>query len=213
MAHVAYFPEHEVDGIKGWYWIETDRQTFGFIKQDWEQTHKEMLFRYMKQFNKPFGVVVQAGGNLGMYPKILSKYFGAVYTFEPDPANFYALSINCNEQHIFKMQAALDETNRFVQIIHRTQENVGMHQVKPVEPNQLAVPSVMVDQFNFPQVDLLWLDIEGFEMHALMGAVETIKRCRPLVVCENPQAVEDFMKTLDYKMYDQSHMDGFFYLE
>lgn len=34
------------------------------------------------------------------------------------------------------------------------------------------------------QVGILQLDVEGFEQHALSGAFETIKRCRPVIVLE-----------------------------
>jgi hypothetical protein len=33
-------------------------------------------------------------------------------------------------------------------------------------------------------LDLLYLDLEGFELFALRGAAETIQRCRPVIAVE-----------------------------
>src|SRR3954463_5592306 len=43
---------------------------------------------------KGFDLCIQAGGNCGTWPRYLAERFGAVYTFEPDPANFTALAFN-----------------------------------------------------------------------------------------------------------------------
>jgi len=41
-----------------------------------------------------------------------------------------------------------------------------------------------VDSLGLSDLDLLQLDIEGYEYHALFGAIETLIRCRPVVQVE-----------------------------
>ena len=52
-------------------------------------------------------VAVQAGGNLGLWPKRLAQEFRRVITFEPDPDNFAMLRHNAPERNIEAYQAAL----------------------------------------------------------------------------------------------------------
>ena len=50
---------------------------------------------------KDFRTVIQAGGNIGVYPLALSQRFKVVYTVEPDVDNFEALEANtCNAKNI-----------------------------------------------------------------------------------------------------------------
>ena len=200
-----------MDGLSQWWWIEEDVQTFGFIAGDWENIHKENITKYMKECGKEYGVVVQAGGNCGMYPLLLSRLFGAVYTFEPDPFNFTTLALNCSSSNnVVKIQGALGAQPGFITVVHRTMQNVGMHQVREMENS--TIPLFNLDSFAFKKIDFLWLDIEEYEINAFKGAIETIKRCKPLIFCENP--TEDIQRLLrdetDCKMIGRSGMDGVF---
>jgi FkbM family methyltransferase len=53
------------------------------------------------------------------------------------------------------------------------------------------------------------IDVQGFEDRVLGGAVETINRCRPVILIETPSAeIIRFMKRMDYQpcRYDQKRM-------
>ena len=41
-----------------------------------------------------------------------------------------------------------------------------------------------LDELKIADVDLIALDLEGYELHALKGAEQTIKRCGPMIQCE-----------------------------
>ena len=60
--------------------------------------------------------VVCAGGNQGLYPRLLSEIFENVYTFEPDPLSFHCLAANCQKSNIVKIQAALGRERGLVQM-------------------------------------------------------------------------------------------------
>jgi hypothetical protein len=47
-------------------------------------------------------VVVQAGGNCGVYVKRYAELFETVYTFEPSPILFYCLNLNVTNPNVFK---------------------------------------------------------------------------------------------------------------
>ena len=72
----------------------------------------------------------------------------------------------------------------------------------------------------FDDVDLLQLDIEGFEHQAILGAAETIDRCSPVIVLElkglgkrygySDEETIEFLSDLGYKIKDRIHRDVLF---
>jgi hypothetical protein len=46
------------------------------------------------------------------------------------------------------------------------------------------IPLERLDTFKLEDVDFIKLDCEGYELFALRGAEETLKRCRPCVIVE-----------------------------
>lgn len=208
MTDIIHNPSWEIEGITGWYWPTKDQQTWDIIKHDWVTSHQHVidaLFNGARQTR----VAVQAGGNCGMYPRLLSSRFKNVYTFEPDPLNFFALNLNCAVDSVIKMQAAVGQHNGFVSMVHRYSGNVGMHQV--ISNAESTIPQLALDTFDFADVDLLWLDIEDYELNALRGAVDTISRCRPVIMCENPTTdVKAFFDENEYELVQKSAMDGVF---
>ena len=49
------------------------------------------------------------------------------------------------------------------------------------------IPTLLIDDLNLTECDLIMLDVEGYELHALNGAIETIKKYGP-VICVEHQA-------------------------
>lgn len=127
-------------------------------------------------------VVVQAGGNCGVFPLALSKMFADVYTFEPDPTNFTALAVNtANVPNIVKMQAALGEKPQLVGMVADERENCGALRVN----FKGSIPTVRIDDLGLAECDLIYLDIEGRELSALRGAAATIRNKKPVIAIED----------------------------
>jgi hypothetical protein len=59
-----------------------------------------------------------------------------------------------------------------------------------------------IDDFEFENVDLVWLDVEGLEFEALKGAEETIKEWKPWILAENLHLRTDSIKWLDWLGYN-----------
>lgn len=128
---------------------------------------------------------VQAGGSLGVFPKYMARHFRTVFTFEPDPVLFAKLSANAPEENIIRMQAALGETPGLVGMACSRRGKPGpVHEGLTHVAGEGSIPCLRLDDFQLPYVDLLMLDLEGYELYALRGAAETIRRCRPVVVVE-----------------------------
>lgn len=132
-------------------------------------------------------VAIQAGGNVGLWPREFAKYFEQVYTFEPDHVNFRCLALNCTAPNVVKMQAALGSKHESISLA-RDLENCGAYFVR----GGGSIPVLCIDDLMLDACDLIQLDIEGFELNALEGAVNTIKQHHPVIVVEDKGLSEKF---------------------
>jgi FkbM family methyltransferase len=121
-------------------------------------------------------VALQAGGNVGLWPTRLAKAFDRVITFEPDPIARECLIANVPAS-VEVHAGALGAQSGQCSIKHR---GLGSHRVVDGD----TVPIDTIDALELRVLDYLQLDIEGYEQHALMGGVETIRRCKPIVQVE-----------------------------
>lgn len=156
-------------------------------------------------------VAVQAGGNLGIWPKRLAQSFATVYTFEPASDLFALLQRNAPEPNIVKFQAALGERHELVRVerLRRDGKPRPAHEGLTHITGPGVIPTLLVDDLNLPVCDLLLLDLEGWELYALRGARATLWRCRPVVCVEvndhirevglTPEHVRDFLTAFDYR--------------
>lgn len=162
---------------------------------------------------------MQAGGNLGIFPKALAQQFAAVYTFEPDPALFKTMIGNAPEPNIVRFQAALGHERKLVRMVTERVYKVHMppHEgVTHVEPEGI-IPTLRVDDLNLPHIDLIYLDIEGQEFHALKGAEMSILLRRPVVAIEinqtcahygiNPDTIRALVIGFGYRLAETIRSD------
>lgn len=197
-----------IDGVGGWMWVKSDNGAWDGPKKDWPSL-KEGILKYVKSFN----VCVQAGGNCGMYPRLLSNMFKNVYTFEPDALNFHCLVNNCQSENIYKFNSALGETNKLLRVHSISNDNVGMHKVK--DDGVCNVPTFTIDQLSLTQCDFIQLDCEGYEPNVVLGAMDTITKFKPVISLETmDNTIEQLLFPLGYTNKGQfGHIDKIFSVE
>ena len=128
------------------------------------------------------GVVVQAGGNVGIYPAHLARHFQYVHTFEPDPENYACMVKNLAgaKGNIRTYNAALGEKDGTCGLKMNQPRNVGTMAVH----GDGDIPVRTIDGLDVPGCDLIWLDVEGYELQALKGAECTIEQFKPAIIIE-----------------------------
>jgi len=135
-------------------------------------------------------LVVQAGGNAGLYPKQYSRLFQSVITLEPDYRNFTCLCHNVPEENVIKHQAAVGDVESSIELQTNprwNKTNTGALKIK----GSGTIKQITIDSLNVDP-DLIHLDVEGFEAFALLGAQATINRSRPLVVLETNGSGDEY---------------------
>ena len=124
---------------------------------------------------------VQAGGNFGLFAARYARTFDHVHTFEPDELNFGSLELNTQHiPNITRYWSALGAEKGTASLDEIQVDNLGAHQIK--EGDDFTVDTI--DSYAFKDVDLIQLDIEGYEQFALFGAEQTILRDKPTIVLE-----------------------------
>jgi FkbM family methyltransferase len=137
----------------------------------------------LKKILFPGAVVVDAGANIGIYSVFLSRCVGSngvVHSFEPSPDNFKRLRAatrNLSNVHVF--QAALGELSGKSELYLSDKLNVD-HRAYPIERDPrraLQIEMMALDDYfeSGKRVDLIKMDIQGYELHALRGAKRVLQ--------------------------------------
>lgn len=144
-------------------------------------------------------VAVQAGGNLGLFPKRMAETFETVHTFEPDAHLFECLKHNAPERNIKKHRAALGCSRDPVEMVCRRRDRSGrdVHEGLTHVFGKGKIPQVLIDDLNLEACGLIYLDIEGYELNALKGGYETIKKFRPVIAVEINRNINYYGTTPD----------------
>jgi FkbM family methyltransferase len=131
-------------------------------------------------------VFVDVGANIGYYSALLSPYFMKGYAFDPDRRNLEALSrLHVQHPQIEVIPMAVCEQDGTAAFTPG--EESCLSSLGEGGASTFSVPCVTLDKFFSTKTDdvaALKIDIEGFDVMALKGAIQMIQRCRPVVAME-----------------------------
>lgn len=142
------------------------------------------------------GTVVQAGGAMGIWAARLAQDFEHVITVEPLIENYRCLRANTGAySNVMAHQGVLGNGQEPGLIVGMRQhpnekQNAGSQQVElnrdPDPDKDHAYAVFTIDQLCLDfAVDLICLDLEGYELFALEGAAATIRREHPAIMVED----------------------------
>lgn len=198
-------PPPGIEALPNGQWIVANDSHFAV----WSRAHGNIitdphLFAWLKPHLENVKVVYDIGGCIGDTARQYLDWGFTTIAFEPNPTAFTCLSHNCPDAQCLNIAASdKDGELRFTQL-----ENVGASRITP--DGDLVVQARKLDDLDLPDPDLTKIDVEGHEVFAIKGMIETLKRCKPIIFCEfnagalaaNGHTVEqlrELIKTIGYE--------------
>lgn len=141
-------------------------------------------------------VVIDVGSNIGFVLMSMATKVGAggkVFGFEPNPVTFEKLEKNLSRNNFFNIsieKAALGNQQGKVEPFTVSENNLGMSKVRLPSGivDVVTVPLYTLDSFcedrGINRINLIKIDVEGYETNVLMGSLQTIKKFRPVLFIE-----------------------------
>ena len=166
--------------------------------------HEETTIEYIKSIG---GNIIHAGAGFGDFLPAL-KDCNKVFTFEPNPLMYQCCleTINLNNlTNISLYTYALGEYDGKSELKIKDKSGLEMGPRSEIGDG-IGIKMVKLDTFIVEKIDLIHLDVEGYEFEALKGAKELIERDKPIIVLEiDARAVDynNFMLSINYEPYKQ----------
>jgi FkbM family methyltransferase len=165
------------------------------------------LLMLRKQYFGEGVVAIDCGANIGVHTIEWAKKmtgWGSVIAIEAQERIFYALAGNIAINNCFNAKALLAAVAAENGLMNVPQPNYlapasfGSLELKKRENNEFIgqninynggstseIRALSLDSLAIERIDLIKLDIEGMELEALDGAMNSIKRSRPILIVES----------------------------
>lgn len=172
-----YLPEgetHLVDWMKAVKHYVDGKPTYQYSK------YSECL-KIMKNRR----TAIDVGGNLGLWSRVMSLDFDNVQAFEP--VSEYCEYFVKNAPKAILHNVALSDEEMIITMACATDGSCGdtAPQVNKRKEKALQeVETVLLDSYCFVDVDFIKVDCEGYELHVLQGAEQTILSNKPVIIVE-----------------------------
>lgn len=194
-------PREVVDTREGIRWAldPNDYQQASFLWL-WERWDKHHMLRFVNRDS----VIFDIGANFGYYAVSLAHAAGreaTVHAFEPNPVTFDQLQRN------IELNELVNVTAHRLAFSDRA-GTAGLQIVNPINSGSTqltegdAVPVSTIDLFcqahRIERLDVMKIDVEGYEERVLRGATRTLEQLRPTLMIElNPPVLRTTNSSVD----------------
>ena len=148
------------------------------------QIHKH--YAYMQDFfPKTQGrTAIDVGCRFGEYTHYLLKHFQKVKCFEPRrEALIRQFNKNIPKDRVQVWNCGIGDKQEFVNMNGGAVHKDNTVEIQPSK-YRTDVPVYTLDSFAFDDVDFVKVDVEGYELKVLQGALKTINKYKPMIVIE-----------------------------
>ncbi len=186
-------------------------------------TYEKGTIQLLHKFLKPGSAFLDIGANIGLMSSIASKIVGAegkVLSVEANPKTIEILQHNLALNHaenvsIFPFALGSEKGNATLYENWNVNRG-GASLLSQDQQEGIDVPVEKLDDiFENDKIDLIKIDVEGFELEVLKGGIELLKKQLPVLIIEvseqreneagvSPEEIADFVRSLgNYKLYKQ----------
>ena len=186
----------KIEKVNG-FWVPSDDVHL----QDWKQnnnfTQSKCLDKFLTFIEKnalKFNHVLDIGAWVGTWTMKINPFCGRVIAFEPDPLHYECLVQNVAEE-VETHQLAVGNDKKMISL---SEDNFTQAKRVVGEGNILMVT---IDSLNFTDVDLIKIDVEGYEMEVLKGADKTLENVKYLMIELNNNSKKYGSSNLEIEKY------------
>lgn len=131
-------------------------------------------------------VVVDAGAFVGDTALIFARHGAKVYAYEPFFDTYVCLAYNTRNLDVVPLNWPTGNGEKVKLVYECPGHNFGMRSVCVVDEKCTdAITTARIDDLNLEKCDFMKIDVEGREIPTLMGAAQTIERCKPILFIEH----------------------------
>jgi FkbM family methyltransferase len=201
-------------------YAQDKNETFGvgyqiLTSSSFDPDEVDFVLNLLGERRRLFGdgvVALDCGANIGVHTiewAQLMTGWGAVLAIEAQERIFYALTGNIAVNNCFNARAMCAAVGATVGTIRVPSPNYlapasfGSLEIRPSPRNEfigqridysdhatLETRMISIDALNLQRVDFIKLDVEGMELEALEGAINTIRNRKPQVLVERLKSDE-----------------------
>lgn len=167
----------KIEKVNG-FWVPSNDVHIDDWKAGKPFTQNKCLVKFLKYCesqSKKFKTVIDIGAWCGTWAKAIEPHARKVIAFEPDKVHFECLQRNCTINCNPRNEAVGSE----IKMISLTEDNFT--QAKRVDANG-DIRMVDLDSLEYADVDLIKIDVEGYEMEVLKGAEKTLSSTQYLMI-------------------------------
>jgi len=176
----------------------------------------DMTSLYGEDYLEPYiqprhgGAFIDVGANVGYWTMFAYKRGFNIYAYEPSPRPFQILKNRTDKiDRITVHRIALGDKNHIAKMkVAKSFMPGGMMGFLADVPElvekgglvgEINVKVRTLDSFNLENVEIIKIDTEGFELPVLRGSMDTIKRCKPILISEaHPPVRKETLKIIDF---------------
>lgn len=177
VSEVPFFGKYYIDAIN-----DTIKNSLR-AHIPWEVRNTEIIKRYVKKGT----IAVDIGAHIGTHTLTMSQCVGngCVVAFEPNKKIFRELCLNLalNDcKNTFPIRCAIGKTGGVISSVCSHPNNEGGTYVINNQQGDTAI--VTLDDFKLTNVSFIKIDVENMEAEVIDGAMETLRRNRPVILIE-----------------------------
>ena len=190
------------------------------LKKEWEPH----ITKFAQLYNELYHIknIIDIGANFGYHTLLFSQICSEnVYAFEPQIQNFKLLEENLiinkiNNVILYNYACGDQNCEIKMPLISYNNTVINMGDFTPninINEDYSITKSIILDEFNFSKkIDLIKLDVQGWEKKVLIGATNLLKTHKPILIVEfeyvqlqktNTSCAElfDFIRNHDYYIF------------
>ena len=222
----------EMKIVNGWWLPDDDKHIAEKIEEDtrmnrgagFQTEQRDYSLALAAKFSKRRRLAIDIGGHVGTWSVPMAQYKNTemIYAFEPNEKVRECFIENTLpfKDKVKVYNVALGKENSKA-LLNIEEDNTGNTRIKVVNETDLKTIDVRtLDSFELKDIDYMKIDVEGFELPVLQGAIKTIRESKPFIhvemktkrMLDKREDFEKFFKTIDYKMILRTGSEELYYI-